>query len=56
MENKRVRTDREKDMADLILIRKMKEYADKGYNVELKKAPGGGYKILRVNKVQITAE
>ena len=56
MENKRVRTDREKDIADLNLIRKMMRYADQGDDVELRKAPGGGYKVLRVKKELITAE
>ena len=40
---------------DLKLIRTMKRYADGGADVELRKARGGGYKILCVSK-KIIAE
>ncbi len=44
------------DEADLRLIRQIKRYADEGYDVELRKAPGGGYKILRVKKEILKAD
>ena len=44
------------DEADLRLIRQIKRYADEGYDVELRKAPGGGYKILRVKKELLKAD
>ena len=44
------------DEEDLKLIRKMKMYADKGYDVELRKAPGGGYKTLKYKKELFAAE
>lgn len=57
MKNDRVVRDQQRsDAEDLKLIRKMKQYADEGYDVELRKAPGGGYKTLKVKKELITAE
>lgn len=44
------------DDEDLRLIRKMKHLADEGYDVEFRRAPGGGYKALRVDKQLITAD
>ena len=44
------------DEADLRLIRLMKRYADEGYDVELRKAPRGGYKALRVKKEILKAD
>lgn len=41
---------------DLKLIRKMKKYADDGYDVELRKSSAGGYKVLKVKKELITAD
>ena len=38
------------DAEDLKLIREMKKYADDGYDVEFRKASGGGYKTLKVKK------
>lgn len=44
------------DEKDLRLIRKMKQLADKGFDVEFRKAANGEYKALRVDKKIITAE
>jgi hypothetical protein len=44
------------DEKDLKMIRLMKKFADKGYDVEFRKDCGGGYKILRVNKSIIKAD
>ena len=44
------------DVEDLRLIRKMKKYADDGYDVELRKAPGGGYKTLKYKKELISTD
>ena len=55
-DEKVVRDQRQSDAEDLKLIRKMKKYADDGYDVELRKAPGGGYKTLKVKKELITAD
>lgn len=44
------------EVEDLKLIRKMKRYADAGYDVEFRKAPGGGYKMLKVKKEIIMAD
>ncbi len=41
---------------DLKLIRKMKKYADDGYDVELRKSSCGGYKVLKVKKEIISAD
>ena len=38
------------DEDDLRLIRRMKQIADKGFDVEFRKAANGGYKALRVDK------
>lgn len=44
---KRLTTQEE---TDLQLIKKMKEAVDDGYDVELRRAKGGGYKALKVDK------
>lgn len=44
------------DEEDLKLIRKMKKYADDGYDVELRRAPGGGYKAMKCKKETILVE
>jgi hypothetical protein len=46
----------QRDIEDLKLIRKMKQLADKGFDVELRKDKKGGYKAMKVNKTIITAE
>lgn len=51
-----VNCDRQSDKDDLKLIREMKRYADDGYDVEFRKAPGGGYKTLKVKKQLIMAD
>ena len=56
MNNQNKAEDRKRDLEDLRLIRKMKMYADQGYDVELRKAPGGGYKTLKIKKELITAD
>lgn len=56
MNKKNSEADRLQDEADLRLIRQIKRYADEGYDVELRKAPGGGYKILRVKKELLKAD
>ena len=50
------KTDRSRDWEDLRLIRKMKKYADQGYDVELSKALGGGYKTLKYKKELISVD
>ena len=52
----RIDTNRLQDEADLRLIRMIKRYADEGYDVEFRKAPGGGYKALRVKKEILKAD
>lgn len=42
--------DLEKDAKDLRLIRYMMKMADDGYDIEFRRAPEGGYKILEVKK------
>lgn len=42
--------DSEKDASDLRLIRYMMKMADDGYDIEFRRAPEGGYKILEVKK------
>ena len=56
MENTKEKTQRSQDEEDLRLIRKIKKYADEGYDVEVRKAKGGGYKTMRYKKQLITAD
>lgn len=44
------------DEEDLKLIRKMKQLADKGFDVELRRDKKGAYKAMKVNKTIISAE
>ena len=38
------------EIKDLELIKEMKKQVDKGNDIEMRRAPGGGYKILIVSK------
>ena len=44
------------DEEDLKLIRKIKKYADEGYDVEFRRAKGGGYKTLKIKKELVTVD
>ena len=48
--------NKQSDEEDLKLIRRMKQYADEGFDVELRKDRGGGYKVFQVKKKIIKAD
>ncbi|WP_022761913.1 hypothetical protein [Butyrivibrio sp. AD3002] len=47
---------RAQDEKDLKMIRDMKNFADQGFDLEFRKASGGGYKILKVKKQILTTD